>query len=134
MRRSLCSQTSTRGTWNAKHPVLFLQGKECRTHYLPRRLEADVRSSLVIFALSVWPETMMDLPQIHIIVFLSQSIEPSLWKVSHGLYKAFLYSQMQSLLGLLCSSERFMHALLCARDSVSITRKFAPNCTVLKYA
>lgn len=49
----------------------FLEGKECRTCYLPRRLKADVdvRSNLVTFALSLWPETMLDPPQTHTIVF-----------------------------------------------------------------
>lgn len=75
-----------RQTWKVKHTVLFLQEKECNTCYLPRRLETDVLSSLVIFALPAWSGTTLDPPpdSCHEPVFLSQSVEPL-----YGRYHAY---------------------------------------------
>lgn len=75
---SLCSQKRSKGTWNVKHMRLFLQGKECKTSCMPRRLGMVVLTSLMIFALSVWLETfpVSDPPPSSESYFLIQFIEP----------------------------------------------------------
>lgn len=52
--RSLCSQISTRETWNVKHTRLSHQGKGCNTFYLSRRPGMDILINLLTLALSVW--------------------------------------------------------------------------------
>lgn len=57
---------------------MLFQGQVCNTSYLPRGLGAEVHSSLVNFALSVWlettPDTPLDPPEK--LAFFGQSIKP----------------------------------------------------------
>lgn len=69
---------SAGGDLECQHAVLFLQRKEYDPCYWPRRLGADVHSSLVTFVVSVWLEITLDPPTglCHKLIFVGQSIEP----------------------------------------------------------
>lgn len=91
---SLCSQISTRETWNAKHTALSLQRKRCIICFLPRRLGMDVVISLVSSMLSVGPGHIR-LPQT--LMFISVILPGPLSTASQSIESILMEEAMQTL-------------------------------------
>lgn len=124
--RSLCSQISTGGYWNAKHTGLFLQRKEFIIY--PRSLGADV--CLIVWRYlpdlcgqrpgRILPQTLINL------FFLSQSIKP--------IFMVFTKT-FSAVMSCFNSSKRFTFALLWMQIWVNYHQnRFLPNSVCLTYA
>lgn len=98
---------------------MTLQGKEYYAFYPFRRLGSDGYSSLMTYALSIWPESTLNPPEHPYKCFVVFSISQqnlSLRKVSRVLFKKFQGFHTWSLFRLLCSSKRFICALSGTQD------------------
>ena len=94
---------------------MALQGKEYYAFYPSRRLSSDGYSSLTTYVLSIWPKSTLN-PTRHpykfVDVFSISQQSLLLQKMSHVLCKKFHGFHTWSLFRLLCSSNRFLCALL----------------------